>query len=112
MLTSPAIVDRLKKTGAFLQSPHQQPNHVILNEVRDRRLHIRFRGDFHTDELTVSAWTGNYGATTFVTLICSVAYFTVLTAPRRWPEVFSSGGHNFPRLSCGIQLLPIQARRD
>lgn len=31
--TSPAIIGRLKETGAFVQSPHQQPNHVILNEV-------------------------------------------------------------------------------
>lgn len=30
----PAIIGRLKETGAFVQSPHQQPNHVILNEYQ------------------------------------------------------------------------------
>ncbi|KAJ3575604.1 hypothetical protein NP233_g989 [Leucocoprinus birnbaumii] len=30
----PAIVGRLKETGIFAHSPHQQPNHVILNEYR------------------------------------------------------------------------------
>ncbi|KAF5353283.1 hypothetical protein D9756_008041 [Leucocoprinus leucothites] len=29
-----SLVDRLKKTGVFVQSPHQQPNHVILNEYQ------------------------------------------------------------------------------
>ncbi|KXN92536.1 hypothetical protein AN958_05391, partial [Leucoagaricus sp. SymC.cos] len=34
LTTYPAIVDRLKGTGAFARSPHQQPNHVILNEYK------------------------------------------------------------------------------
>lgn len=34
MTVYPAIIDRLKKTGVFVQSPHQQPNHVILNEYQ------------------------------------------------------------------------------
>jgi len=34
--TSPDLISRITSTGAFDDSPHQRPNHVILNEVRPR----------------------------------------------------------------------------
>ncbi|EKM75382.1 hypothetical protein AGABI1DRAFT_79964 [Agaricus bisporus var. burnettii JB137-S8] len=33
-LNYPNLLDRLKETGAFLESPHGSPNHIILNEYR------------------------------------------------------------------------------
>jgi len=34
ILFSPNIISRVKETGAFDHSPHQEPNHVIMNEVK------------------------------------------------------------------------------
>jgi hypothetical protein len=33
---SPDLISRIASTGAFDESPHRRPNHVILNEVRFR----------------------------------------------------------------------------
>ena len=35
-MRSPDLTSRIASTGAFEDSPHQRPNHVLLNEVRGR----------------------------------------------------------------------------